>query len=121
MLDAWFNSPSITVPQVSRSDEEQARVDAATRDLALYHYDSCMFCARVRKAMAALGLNIELRNIHGDREHYRALVTHGGRTTVPCLRIGPGADGEARWMYESADIIRYLVEQFGSTDTQNRD
>jgi hypothetical protein len=29
---------------------------------------------------------------------------------VPCLYI-PGDDGEARWLYESDDIIRFLTEQ----------
>ncbi len=112
MLEAWFNSSTVEVPEVTRGATEQARVDAETADLALYHYDSCMFCARVRKAIAALNLDIELRDVMHDRTHYRELAAGGGRTTVPCLRIGKDRE-DAQWMYESADIVGYLVERFG--------
>lgn len=112
MFDAWFDSPKSVAP-VTRTPEEQARVDAESAVLALYHYDSCMYCARVRKAIAALGLDIELRNVMTEREHYRDLLANGGSTTVPCLRIGKLNPATDRWMYESADIVRYLVERFG--------
>jgi glutathione S-transferase len=32
---------------------------------------------------------------------------------VPCLRI-TDSRGNVEWMYESADIIRYLHNEFGS-------
>ena len=80
---------------------------------ALYHYDTCGFCRRVRAAIDALGLDIELRNVMEDRTRYQELLTHGGRTTVPCLCIGKGDPATAQWMYESADIIAYLVERYG--------
>jgi len=114
MFDAWFDVPKSTAAAMTRTPEAQARVDAETADLALYHYDSCMYCARVRKAIGALGLSIELRNVMTDREHYRDLLANGGSTTVPCLRIGKDDPAADRWMYESADIVRYLVERFGS-------
>lgn len=114
MLDAWFNPPKITITAVDREPEAQQRVDQETKSLALYYYDTCMFCAKVRKAMGALKLTIELRDIMGDRDHYRDLANGGGRTTVPCLRIGKN-DDDAQWMYESADIIAYLAERFGES------
>jgi glutathione S-transferase len=114
MFDAWFDTPKSPAAPVTRTPEAQARVDAECADLALYHYDSCMFCARVRKAVAALGLCIELRNVMTDRAHYRDLREHGGSTTVPCLRIGKGDPATDRWMYESADIVRYLADRFGA-------
>lgn len=113
MLDAWFNTPNISVPEITRDPASQQAVDAETATLALYHYDSCMYCARVRKAIGALSLNIELRDIMREREHYRDLAMQGGRTTVPCLRIGKD-DSDAEWMFESADIIAYLAERFGT-------
>ena len=36
------------------------------------------------------------------------LFIGGGDLKVPCLRIGEGERG-FQWMYESGDIIRYLV------------
>lgn len=116
LLKRWFRSLTITVPQVTRSPEQQAAADAATADLALYHYDGCVFCTRVHRAIAALGLSIETRDVLRERLHYRDLLTCGGRTTVPCLRIGKDGDPRsARWLFESRDIIAYLVENFGAT------
>lgn len=113
-MDAWFEAPQSQVKAAQRTPDEQARVDAATAELALYHYDSCMFCARVRKAIATLALDIELRDVMREPAHRRELAAHGGSTTVPCLRIGKSDPARDRWMYESADIIRYLNERFGA-------
>ncbi|MBK6658456.1 MAG: glutaredoxin [Proteobacteria bacterium] len=111
MLESWFSSSGSALTAVERSPEEQRQVDLQTAELALYHYDSCMFCARVRKAIAGLNLKIELRDVLRDAGHRRELEQGGGRSTVPCLRIGLGKDG--KWMYESADIIAYLAKRFG--------
>ena len=111
-MDAWFNPQTIEIKAVQRTPEEQRAVDTRTANMALYHYDTCMFCARVRKAIEALRLNIEGRDIMNDADHYRALVDGGGRSTVPCLYIGNDTS-DPIWMYESAEIIRYLAETFG--------
>ena len=112
-MEEWFRTPQSGIRPATRSAAEQAAVDAATADLALYHYDSCMFCARVRKAIATLALDIELRDVLRSPVHQRELAAYGGSSTVPCLRIGKGDPARDRWMYESADIIRYLNERFG--------
>ena len=78
--------------------------------LALYHFDGCPFCRRVRDALFALDLEIEQHNIHENVRRYRELVEATGRSTVPCLRID--GDGSSAWMHESADIVRYLQEHF---------
>ncbi len=75
--------------------------------LALYYFDGCPFCVRVRRAIDALGVEVELRNIYEDPKHLEDLREARGRTTVPVLRIN-GTDGQERWMPESADIVRYL-------------
>jgi glutathione S-transferase len=95
---------------VQRSESEQRLVEEETAKLALYHYATCGFSMRVRHAIAALSLNVELRDIHQDRDNLGALLAGGGRSTVPCLRIED--DESVQWMYESADIVRYLVERF---------
>jgi len=74
--------------------------------LSLYHFDGCPYCGRVRQAMSKLSLDIELRDIHQQPKYRDELVAATGRQTVPCLRIENG--GNARWMHESADIVRYL-------------
>ena len=80
--------------------------------LALYYFDSCPFCVRVRAAIERLGLDVELRNIHDDPERWDQLVAARGRATVPVLKID-SADGSEHWMPESADIIRYLEKTYG--------
>jgi glutaredoxin len=75
--------------------------------LSLYHFDGCPYCALVRRAIDALGIDVELRNIFENRTYLMELREARGRRTVPVLRI-TSADGEERWMPESADIVRYL-------------
>ena len=74
----------------------------------LYMYQGCGFCARVQRFVEELGLEMPVRDILADRNAFLELMEGGGRQTVPCLRIEDG-DGELRWMYESADIMRYLA------------
>lgn len=81
-------------------------------DLALYYYDGCPYCDRVRDALERLGVEVELRDVHRDRANMDALVAERGRRTVPVLRIR-GESGADRWMPESADIVAYLAQRFG--------
>ena len=84
-------------------------------DLALYHHELCGFCQRVRSVLARLGVEVELRDIRQHPEHREALVEGGGKQMVPCLRISKADEGDT-WLYESADIIDYLVNRFGDED-----
>jgi glutathione S-transferase len=98
--------------QKRRSPERQKRVDEATRRLALYHFEACPYCIRVRRAIKRLDLRIELRNAHLP-VYQQELRLQGGRYQTPCLRIDPTEHGKtAYWLYESADIIRYLEREF---------
>jgi glutathione S-transferase len=72
----------------------------------LFHSETCGFCHRVRHHLAALGLEIPLRDTLRDPEARRELIEGGGRGTVPCLRIE--RNGEVEWLYESLDIMAYL-------------
>lgn len=95
---------------ISRSTEEQTRVDQETKQLSLYHYDGCPFCIRVRNEIERLNLNIELRNTLSDSQHNQDLMEGGGKRTVPCLRIE--TENSPEWMYESGDIAQYLNSRF---------
>ncbi len=61
--------------------------------------------------MQAHQLPIEMRDIHQQPPWRQELLAGGGKTQVPCLRIGRPA-GEVQWLYESMDIINYLARQF---------
>ena len=80
--------------------------------LALYQYDTCPFCMRVRQTIRRLGLEIELRDTVRSREHAAELIAATRRRTVPVLRIEE-PDGSLRWLSESRDIIEYLEARFG--------
>ncbi len=101
-----------TPRSVERSAEEQAQVDEQCRQLALYQFRACPFCIKVRKEMARLGLQIEIRDAQLDPDHRRALEQGGGKVKVPCLRI-THEDGRDEWLYESDDINAWLHRRFG--------
>ena len=104
----------ITRPKgLVRNDAAQQAVDARTAQLALYHFPTCPFCLKARRAMHRLSLNIELRNAQHDPAHRQDLLTGGGKIQTPCLRI-TGAQGHDVWLYESRDIIAYLEREFAA-------
>ena len=102
----------LTSPQApERTAENQARIDAQTRGMALYQFKACPFCVKTRRAMKRLGLNIELRDARGNMQWRQQLLAEGGRLQVPCLYI-PQSSAGAQWLYESDDIIAYLETRF---------
>jgi glutaredoxin len=96
---------------VARSPEAQQEVDRQCRDLALYQFQTCPFCIKVRQEMRRLSLTVELRDAQSDGPHRAALLAGGGKAMVPCLAIRD-EQGGTRWMYESGDIIAYLRQRF---------
>lgn len=89
--------------------------DRSTPDekLALYHSETCWFCARVRQTVHHLKLTLEMRDIDHEVSRRQELLVGGGKGQVPCLRI-EAPDGAVNWMYESADIVAYLTRKFGT-------
>ena len=92
---------------VKRSPDMQAIINGKTSKLALYQYEACPFCVKVRREMKRQSLSIETRDVKRSDAAKAELLAGGGNLKVPCLRI-EDAPGQARWMYESGDIISYL-------------
>ena len=90
--------------------QDQPEADKA-RGLSIYGYPQCPYCRRVLDTVDSLGLEIPLRNTLEDADRRSELLAAMGRGTVPVLAI-EDADGQIEWMPESADIVRYLKEQF---------
>ncbi len=65
------------------------------------------------RALEELEITVKDVDIHRDASARADLMANAGRATVPVLRIEGDADAGARWMPESADIVRYLYERFG--------
>jgi glutaredoxin len=105
----------LTTPKAMvRSTAEQAAVDAACRQLALYQFSACPFCIKVRKEIARLGLTISKRDAQHNQQYRSELENGGGKIKVPCLRIETAA-GDVQWLYESTEIIAYLQQRFAHT------
>ena len=105
-----FLHPARSGSKIQRSAQQQQAADQAARQLVLYHFRTCPYCLRTRRAIDRLSIGIALRDIHLDATAYDELMVGGGRQTVPCLRIDEGA--RQTWLYESGDIIRYLEQRF---------
>ena len=97
-------------PPVTRNPARQQQVDTATQGLALYHFNACPYCVRVRRAIKRLRLQIELRDAHHPT-FQQELCLEGGLYQTPCLRI-ESEDHNTLWLYESSEIIRYLEQRF---------
>ena len=106
ILIDWLFKPSV----VKRNDEEQAKVNQETKILKLYQFYACPFCVKTRRAIKRLNLKVETRDAQTAGQFRKELEISGGKIKVPCLKL-EGA-GEATWIYESNDIIKYLDERF---------
>ena len=102
----------LTRPQgLVRSPEQQARVDAQCQSLALYQYQTCPFCIKVRQEMRRLSLNVAQYDAQHAGPNRTHLLQGGGQAKVPCLRI-TDETGQQQWMYESGTINAYLKKRF---------
>ena len=98
---------------IKRNTQQQASIDDQTARLALYQYKACPFCVKVRRAMKRHSLAIETRDAKRCDTRRDELLAGGGQLKVPCLRIE--RRGQISWMYESAEIIRYLDARFATS------
>ncbi|WP_194435688.1 glutaredoxin family protein [Vibrio fluminensis] len=95
---------------VKRSAEAQQLVDQKAEQLALYQFEACPFCVKVRRSMKRQSVKFDLRDAKNDPQHRTELETGGGKVKVPCLRIE--SENGVKWMYESSDIVAYLEKEF---------
>ena len=99
---------------IQRDPALQAGIDSQTASLKLYQYEACPFCVKVRRAMKRHALKIETRDVKRSDSAREELLAGGGNLKVPCLRIDE-VDGQARWLYESSEIINYLDARFAAS------
>lgn len=99
---------------VQRAPEAQAAVDLQCQSLALYQFSTCPFCIKVRQEMRRLSLPIEKRDAQHNTANREQLLQGSGATKVPCLQITE-ANGQTRWLQDSAAIVAFLRERFAAT------
>ena len=79
--------------------------------LLLYDFEGCPYCRKVREALTILDLEAEIRPCPKGGTRFRPeLRERGGKEQFPYL-VDPNTGKE---MYESADIVRYLFETYGT-------
>ena len=102
---------ALTRPKpVKRNSMAQAELDAKTSRFALYQFNACPFCVKVRRELRRHAIKIELRDARKVEAHKQALIEGGGRYKVPCLQISNEKE-ELTWLYESDEIINYLKKE----------
>ena len=105
----------LTNPEgVQRDAAAQAAVDQQCQSLALYQFNTCPFCIKVRQEMRRLSLPIEKRDAQHHAANRDELLQNSGATKVPCLKITE-ANGQTRWLQDSNAIVAYLRERFGTS------
>ncbi len=105
----------VTQPKgVQRDAAAQATVDLQCQSLALYQFNTCPFCIKVRQEMRRLSLPIEKRDAQHNAVNRDELQQGSGATKVPCLKITE-ANGETRWLQDSNAIVAHLRERFDTS------
>ncbi len=96
---------------VQRDAAAQAAVNLQCQSLALYQFNTCPFCIKVRQEMRRLSLPIEKRDAQHSSAHREELLQSSGATKVPCLKI-TDANGQTQWLQDSTAIVTYLRARF---------
>jgi glutaredoxin len=99
---------------IQRDAAAQAAVDLQCQSLALYQFNTCPFCIKVRQEMRRLSLPIEKRDAQHHVANRDELQQGSGATKVPCLKI-TAANGETRWLQDSNAIVAHLRERFNTS------
>lgn len=80
------------------------------KPIEIYEFESCPFCRKVREIVAVLDLDVLFYPCPRNGPNFRPKVTQmGGKQQFPYM-VDPNT-GVA--MYESDDIIKYLVQKYG--------
>jgi glutaredoxin len=105
----------LTQPKgMQRDAAAQAAVDLQCQSLALYQFNTCPFCIKVRQEMRRLSLPIEKRDAQHHVANREELLQSSSATKVPCLKITE-PNGETRWLQDSKVIVDYLRTRFAAT------
>jgi hypothetical protein len=105
----------LTQPKgMQRDAASQAAIDQQCQSLALYQFNTCPFCIKVRQEMRRLSLPIDKRDAQHNPAHRDELMQGSGASKVPCLKI-TDSNGQTRWLQDSNTIVAYLRERFGTT------
>jgi glutathione S-transferase len=105
----------LTQPKtMQRNAAAQAAIGLQCQSLALYQFNTCPFCIKVRQEMRRLSLPIDKRDAQHNAGNRNELQQGSGASKVPCLRITE-PNGHVRWLQDSNAIVAYLRERFDAS------
>lgn len=78
--------------------------------LVLYYRDDCPYCWNVMSHLNDQHRALPMKEINESPEAAAELVQGGGKRQVPCLRIRENNGNKVTWLYQSAEIMKYLDE-----------
>ncbi|MBT5092621.1 MAG: glutaredoxin [Halobacteriovoraceae bacterium] len=100
----------ITSPRPLAIDSlERDKIIEKSKGMALYQFNACPFCIKVRRFMKANNIEIPLRDAMNIENFRQELLKEGGKIKAPCLKIV--RDDKSQWLYESNDIISFLERE----------
>ncbi|MDC0662714.1 glutathione S-transferase N-terminal domain-containing protein [Marinobacter sp. SS21] len=81
------------------------------KPLILYDMEACPYCRRVREALSALQLDVEIRPCpKGGKSFRQDAEALGGKQQFPMLVD----ENTGKALYESTDIVTYLFQQYAN-------
>lgn len=108
---AWLAAPAMAATSATHGvNKEQAASIAKDAPLVLYYRDDCPYCWDVMSYLNDHQRELPMKEINGSESAAHELIVGGGKRQVPCLRIRENNGNKITWLYQSAEIIKYLGE-----------
>lgn len=107
---AWLASPALAVTPATHEAKAQTAPIAKDAPLVLYYRDDCPYCWNVLSYLNDHKRELPMKEINSSEVISNELISGGGKRQVPCLRIRENNGNKITWLYQSAEIIKYLDE-----------
>ena len=107
---AWLATPAVAATVTAHGTEIQAAPVTKDAPLILYYRDDCPHCWNVLSYLSDHHRELPMKEINLSDAASNELIIGGGKRQVPCLRIRENNGNKVTWLYQSAEIIKYLDE-----------
>lgn len=107
---AWLATPAMAATPVTHDAKVQTASIAKDAPLVLYYRDDCPYCWNVMSYLNDQHRELPMKEINSSEAISNELIIGGGKRQVPCLRIRENNGNKITWLYQSAEIIKYLDE-----------
>ncbi|GAB6099369.1 glutathione S-transferase N-terminal domain-containing protein [Halanaerocella petrolearia] len=77
--------------------------------IKLYQFETCPFCAKVRRKLDGLNLDYEKVEVPKDKDKRTTIKELSGQIKVPVIQ-----DSDGTVVHDSSEIVDYLEENYGN-------